>query len=227
DCNEAATVDRLKSSVVQIEAAPVNGSGSIGTGFKVGDGLVLTANHVVAGFGTITATPARGSILRGGVVEHDAKKDLALLSVPGLPGTQVTWARESQLQTNQRLLALGYPRGTTPRSPSLTGGQFHGLFDDEGVALVETDTPLDHGNSGGPLFTTCGDVVGVVSFDLVNQPDRNFGIAASVAQPFVASYQRRTPPPAQSQAPVAQSTPWPSATPGAITWATPWPSATP
>ena len=92
------------------------------------------------------------------------------------------------MRPGSRLLAWGYALGF-PGDLTLTTGSFSGLRSAKGVTYVQTDTALNHGNSGGPLFDQCGQVVGVVDFGLRDTQGLNFAIASSNAEGFIQLYE--------------------------------------
>lgn len=113
--------------------------------------------------------------------------DLALLHVPVSGLTPAPWGHDRALQPGQRLLAPAYAEDL-PGDPSLTGDTYSarrsGAFIRLQAEIVQTDTVLIDGNSGGPLFTNCGEVIGVVSAGLRNAQRLNFPIAGSDARVF-------------------------------------------
>ncbi len=136
------------------------------------DGAVLTNNHVVAGStGDITVTLADGTQHPATVVGSAPSYDLAVLQMQGVSGlTPATLGNSADLQVGQQVVAIGSPRG-------LTGTVTTGIvsaFDrtvtvpgEDGSAVVynglQTDAPINQGNSGGPLVDLQGRVVGINS----------------------------------------------------------------
>lgn len=218
-CTDAAARDRVSPSVVHVEVETATHT-STGTGVVIDNsGLVLTAEHVVRGRTGVCLTFADGVRTRGIVVHRSPDDDVALVETYLTDYRPITWGDERTLKPNERLLALGYPPGTRRGDPSLTGGLFSAHVTHRGVPLVETDTPLDHGNSGGPLFTQCGEVVGLVRFGLIDDQKRNFAVAASRARavaltPAAATASAsRGPSQTAASPPVVTPTPTPEWTP--------------
>ncbi len=136
------------------------------------DGAVLTNNHVVAGStGPITVTLADGTEHAATVVGAAPSYDLAVLQMQDVSGlTPATLGNSADLQVGQQVVAIGSPRG-------LTGTVTTGIvsaFDrtvtvpgEDGSAVVynglQTDAPINQGNSGGPLVDLQGRVVGINS----------------------------------------------------------------
>ena len=136
------------------------------------DGAVLTNNHVVSGGnGTITVTLADGSEHTATVVGTSPSYDLAVLRMQNVSGlTAATLGRSADLQVGQQVVAIGSPQGL---AGTVTSGivsalnRTVGVQGDDGSAVVynglQTDAPINQGNSGGPLVNLDGQVIGINS----------------------------------------------------------------
>ena len=136
------------------------------------DGAVLTNNHVVAGTsGTITVTLADGSQHPATVVGAAPSYDLAVLRMQDVSGlTAATLGRSADLQVGHQVVAIGSPQGLTG---TVTTGivsalnRTVGVQGEGGQAVVynglQTDAPINQGNSGGPLVNLDGQVIGINS----------------------------------------------------------------
>jgi putative serine protease PepD len=158
-----STVD-IRTTVAQGEA---EGSGVV----LDANGDILTNNHVVAGAREISVTLSDGSAHPATVVGTSPSYDIAVIRLQGASGlTPATLGESSSLQVGQPVVAIGSPRG-------LTGTVTTGIvsaFDrtvtvqgEDGQAVVynglQTDAPINQGNSGGPLVNLDGQVVGINS----------------------------------------------------------------
>lgn len=136
------------------------------------DGAVLTNNHVVAGStGEIIVTMADGSEHPATVVGTAPSYDLAVIRLQDVSGlTPATLGNSADLQVGQQVVAIGSPQGL---SGTVTTG-IVSAFDRtvrvqgaDGSAVVynglQTDAPINQGNSGGPLVDLQGRVVGINS----------------------------------------------------------------
>ncbi|HXV94663.1 MAG TPA: trypsin-like peptidase domain-containing protein, partial [Pseudonocardia sp.] len=136
------------------------------------DGAVLTNNHVVSGAsGPITVTLADGSERTATVVGSAPSYDLAVLRIEDASGlTAATLGRSADVQVGQQVVAIGSPQGL---SGTVTTGIVSALDrtvavqGDDGSAVVynglQTDAPINQGNSGGPLVNLDGQVIGINS----------------------------------------------------------------
>ncbi len=162
---------RDASGVVSIKATTAEG-GDSGTGIVLNEeGLILTNNHVIAEGTSITVSPGKStSVTRAAsVVGTDPNCDLALIKVnpSGLGLHPLKLVSSSSVQVGDSVYALGNPYGLTE---TLTKGIVSALQREisapDGATIknvIQTDAPLNPGNSGGPLLNSEGDVIGVNS----------------------------------------------------------------
>lgn len=135
-----------------------------GSGFMVGDGRVLTNNHVVDGCARMSARNAAGARVAATVLATDPRRDLALLSVPVGFGPVLVFRDSPPVQRGETVITYGFPlSGVLSSGPSLTTGDVSALTGLRDNPLHFTITaPVQPGNSGGPLLDAQGHVVGVV-----------------------------------------------------------------
>ena len=140
---------------------------SLGSGVVIDpQGYVVTNNHVVEGNESLSVIMASGDKRDVELVGTDAFSDLAVLYLEGdnLPAADL--GDSSQLQPGERVIAIGSALGDFRNT--VTSGVISGLERsiavDEGFALeglIQTDTAINHGNSGGPLVNLQGQVIGI------------------------------------------------------------------
>jgi len=147
---------------------------AVGTGFVVRtDGFIRTNQHVVEGASAVTVTLPSGGEHPAIVVAEDAQHDLAVLKIDaaGLPALSLGSA--DGLEIGESVVAVGYALDL-PGGPTVTSGIISSLDRTINVqgsnglgtarsytGLLQTDAALNHGNSGGPLVTLDGRVIGV------------------------------------------------------------------
>jgi serine protease Do len=149
---------------------PRGGSGqriSMGSGFIISaDGYVLTNNHVVDGADNVTVSLSDRRVLDAKVVGTDAQYDIALLKVTATNLPVVSLGDSKIVKAGQWVVAIGSPFGfdhsVTAGIVSAVGRQFGGI-DQQYVPFIQTDVPINRGNSGGPRFNLNGQVVGINS----------------------------------------------------------------
>ena len=162
---------RDASGVVSIKVTNADG-GDSGTGIVLNDeGLILTNNHVIAEGMSISVSPGKStSVTRSAsVVGTDPNSDLALIKVnpSGLGLKPLKLVSSNSVQVGDSVYALGNPYGL---DETLTKGIVSALDREISAAdgatiknVIQTDAPLNPGNSGGPLLNAEGDVIGVNS----------------------------------------------------------------
>jgi S1-C subfamily serine protease len=161
----------------------------VGTGVVIVDkGLILTNLHVVSGADRITVTFADGLEATASVVNVQPQNDLAVLQAHKIPDDlfAATMKGTGELAPGDKVMAVGFPFGI---GPSASGGVVSGLGrafrSPEGGHslrnLIQFDAAANPGNSGGPLVTMDGAVVGIVTAILNPTSARTFlGIGFAV-----------------------------------------------
>ena len=167
-------------------------------------GLVLTNLHVIEGTHSINVTPFGGEAAAARVVDSDATLDLALLALPGPAEHAATLGSASSLGVGDEVLAVGSPRKMYfSVSRGLVSFPSRSL---DGVDYIQTDLPINVGNSGGPLVDREGRVVGVVSFIFKDSQGLSFALPIDRAVSRFAKYLGKAGSGAHSPAgPAAQS----------------------
>ena len=151
------------ASLVRIDVTLDDGSG-IASGIVIDrDGNILTNEHVVNSARVVKITFANGLSQPARIVAMDASNDLAIVNVPpGSMGAGVTPAdlvSGVQLKTGQFLVALGYSP-YFPAPPAVRLGVFQSTIGGD-ISILESDTFILPGDSGGMLLDLSGHVVGV------------------------------------------------------------------
>jgi serine protease Do len=135
-----------------------------GSGFIISaDGIVVTNNHVVKGARTLSVTLDDGTVLPAKVIGTDPRTDIAVLKISAshpLPFIQLGNSRD--VKPGEWVVAMGNPFGL---GGSVTAGIVSAVSRDIGAGpydqFIQVDAPINQGNSGGPLFTQDGKVIGM------------------------------------------------------------------
>lgn len=209
------------SGVVKIIASTCNGTGE-GSGILLPSGMVATVAHVVDGAVAVGVTSG-STTTSATVVGYDGARDLALLkpSTP-LPGHALAFDSNSA-PVGSPVAALGYP---LDQPLTLTTGAVSGLARTISIDgtnrndLIETDTSLNPGNSGGPLITAGGSVIGLVDAKNVTAAGIGYAVDGAVAAKELDAWESDPQPQPQGSCqnalgPAATSGPAVSGSPGA------------
>lgn len=173
--DDAELVDKVHSAVVFLFAdARAAGQGAAGSGFVLDtSGLVITNFHVVDGMCSVLRKGGEQTKItisaEGGenlgepqVVSWDEKRDLAALRSSHRSGTGVRLADSDQLRLGQPVVALGFPWSLSLGfNLTFSKGNVSARRMLEGLNTVQHTASIAPGSSGGPLFNTSGEVVGV------------------------------------------------------------------
>lgn len=156
--------DRIRIPGAQTPAIEYN----YGTGFFVtSDGYMLTNHHVIAGADKITVTLNDRTELDATLVGSDERSDVAVLKVntpagksyPALPTGD-----SNAVKVGEPVLAIGSPFGFDySASAGIVSAKSRNFSRDISVPFIQSDVALNPGNSGGPLFNSNGQVIGINS----------------------------------------------------------------
>ena len=145
--------------------APDQPSASLGSGFIVSnDGYILTNAHVVDGANVVTVKLTDKREFRAKVVGADKQSDVAVLKIDAsnLPTVKIGDPRQSKV--GQWVVAIGSPYGFDNTVTSgIISAKSRSLPNENYTPFIQTDVPVNPGNSGGPLFNLQGEVIGINS----------------------------------------------------------------
>jgi len=189
----------LSPAVVFISAVDISStkrtervSNVIGSGFVIEkDGIVLTNSHVVFGLRSINVTMDNGDTVDAIVIGVDPVLDLAVLRVPVPPEglTTIPLGDSERMRVGDQVMAIGNPFGL---EQTLTVGVVSGINRILSVAplslsipLIQTDTAINPGSSGGPLLNRCGEAIGITTAILGAAQNISFALPINLAKKYL------------------------------------------
>src|SRR2546421_2327599 len=158
---------------------------ALGSGVIVSpDGYILTNHHVIDGAEDIKIEMNDGRTLEAKLIGSDPPSDLALLKVNATGLTFMTPGDSDKVRVGDVALAIGNPlgigqtvtMGIISAKGRSTGGTGSGSFED----FLQTDAPINHGNSGGALVNTIGELIGINSQILSGETGGNIAIGFAI-----------------------------------------------
>jgi putative serine protease PepD len=194
----------MQPTIVDIQTDVGEGSGVVISA----DGYIVTNNHVTNGARTVQVTFNSGQQVTADVIGADAETDIAVVKVDANNLVFAKWGDSDAIQIGDTVLAMGSPLGL---QGTVTAGIISGLHRtitssdnqrsmfDQGNATVigdaiQTDAPINEGNSGGALVDTNGEVIGINTAIATAGTSGNIGVgfaitsnkAKAVAQTLIA-----------------------------------------
>lgn len=187
------TLESFMNSVVIISAATPTGD-SIGTGIILSDdGYIVTNYHVIE---NSTATSVffyddRSTPVSSTLIGYSEIDDIAVIKVKKSGLQEATFASSASCKVGERVYAVGTPEGIE-FGWSVTHGIISSnnrelkMYDNEGILekkmyVLQTDAPVNPGNSGGPLINANGQVLGIITLKLSNSAGMGFALPSDGA----------------------------------------------
>jgi S1-C subfamily serine protease len=166
-----------------------------GSGFVISeDGLIVTNYHVIAeGSSAIVKRPDGAFFLVDGIVASDEARDVAVIKAHGEHFRMLTLGDSDRLEVGEEVVAIGNPLSL---ESTVSNGIVSGFrtVEEHGGKFLQITTPISPGSSGGPLFNTAGEVVGITTLYLKGGENLNFAIPINDVKRIVLDKSSKTQP---------------------------------
>ena len=190
DTGIADAVEKVYDSVVTVKNYARNQLYSTGSGFvfKTDDkyGYILTNYHVINGGSEVSVIFTNNKEEKVTVVGYDEYSDIAVLAVDkSLVLTTAQIGSSNDMRVGDTTFAVGTPVDSSIYSWSVTRGILSGKdrlvqSDDYVMSVLQTDTAINSGNSGGPLCNSNGEVIGITNMKLASSQIEGMGFAIPI-----------------------------------------------
>ena len=197
------TITKAMSSVVVVSAETANGM-STGSGFVVAVSedksydYIATNYHVVADSDEIYVRLCEsGDYVEAALVGYSFEDDIAVLKIASSGLSPLTIANYQSCRVGDTVYAIGTPEGenfawSVTHGTISTVDRILWMYDDNGelektMRVLQTDTPVNPGNSGGPLINALGEVVGIISMKLGESEGLGFALPIDGAVEIISA----------------------------------------
>lgn len=190
DTGIADAVEKVYDSVVTVKNYARNQLYSTGSGFvfKTDDkyGYILTNYHVINGGSEVSVVFTNNKEEKVTVVGYDEYSDIAVLAVDkSLVLATAEIGSSNDMRVGDTTFAVGTPVDSSVYSWSVTRGILSGKdrlvqSDDYVMSVLQTDTAINSGNSGGPLCNSNGEVIGITNMKLASSQIEGMGFAIPI-----------------------------------------------
>ena len=190
DTGIADAVEKVYDSVVTVKNYVRNQLYSTGSGFvfKVDNkyGYILTNYHVISGGNEVSVVFTNNKDEKVTIVGYDEYSDIAVLAVDkSLVLATAQIGSSNDMRIGDTTFAVGTPVDSSVYSWSVTRGIFSGKdrmvqVDNYVMSVLQTDTAINSGNSGGPLCNSNGEVIGITNMKLASSQIEGMGFAIPI-----------------------------------------------
>jgi S1-C subfamily serine protease len=191
----AQAFDFISPAVVSISVRSRRGPAGVGSGvLYTPDGYLLTNSHVASGATELRAALTDGREVPATLVGDDPETDIAVLRLAGSGFPYATFGSSSSLRVGQLVIAIGNPFGyqatVTAGIVSALGRSLRTRSGRLVESVIQTDAPLNPGNSGGPLVDGSGRIVGINTAIAGGAQGICFAIGIDIAADVAATLMR-------------------------------------
>jgi S1-C subfamily serine protease len=179
-------------AIVIIEALDERGSVTgQGSGFIVTpQGAVVTNLHVVQGASSLRVKlPSGDAYKTSDLIDVDDAKDIAIIKIKGFKLPVVTLGDSDKAETGEAIVAISSPEGLVN---SISTGVISGVRRFDTHRVFQISAPISQGSSGGALFNSNGEVIGVITYLLKSGQNLNFAVPINYARGMISDQPSKT-----------------------------------
>jgi len=181
----ASLIQAAKPAVVWILAETPKGT-SAGSGAIISpDGYILTAAHVIEGASRIKVVVEESREFLASVVNADSKVDVAILKISASGLTWFGLGDSDKVAIEEQIRVLGYPLPRAGVGLIAVAGVIQGTRVLDGVKLLQHNASTTSGHSGGPVINARGEIIGIHSARLTDQPEYRLAVAVNEAKRLI------------------------------------------
>lgn len=168
--------EKVAKSMVEITMVTDKKEDSLGSGFFIGDGMILTNYHVIENASSINVIDYEGKEFEvTSIYDYNKEFDLAVLGVKGTK--EALPISLDKVVAGEKVYTVGSPYGYTGTFSSGIVGAASRII--EKVDYIQITAPISRGNSGGPLLNRFGEVIGVNTLTRTDAQNLNFSLNIS------------------------------------------------
>lgn len=165
--NSSEAAELIKQNIVKVTNKIGENTNIIGTGFFHKSGYLVTNSHIVDIKGTIEITYSDGTSSSASIYSNDITSDIALLKVEDNTKKAMYFGNTLSLKITDEVYAIGYPYALEGEA-SVSKGILSARRSAGGIEFLQSDISLNQGNSGGPLITDKGELIGINTYATEN-----------------------------------------------------------
>lgn len=185
DVNASADFSKIAANslpaIVSISTLDSKGSGF----FVRSNGLIVSNYHVVKNAQGINISLNDGRSFTAVLAGFDEAADLVVLKIPETSNSFLEFGDSTSLKIGERVIALGSPYGLDFTVTQGIVSSKNRLILGQQYSFLQTDVPLNPGNSGGPLINASGKVVGITTAKILEAESLAFALPSNTAKPVI------------------------------------------
>ena len=176
-------VEQVKAGVVRIDTNSGSGTGFIFETTNRGGAYVVTNYHVIEGSNLVNVRVNDATTYSATVLGYDAYQDLAVLEICCGSFRPLEFSASTDVKAGTEVIAIGYPLDISGAA-TVTRGIISAVRYNSSYRswIIQTDAPINFGNSGGPLLLATGEVIGLNTFIYEREVSQAEGLGFAIAE---------------------------------------------